>query len=263
MGAVEKHDLGGMPRKVEIRLTAMGEELTRVAGELEHWLARAPQAPIEFGTAPAPGAIKALAGGWGSTILRVLAERPLSLTELDIAIPDQSYPVLERRLATMRATGQVVALPAEGRNRPYAVTDWVRQAVAPLVWAGRCERRYMVDAASPVTHVEVEAAFLLAMPQIRLPPTAEGYCVLGVGTASRDEEDQRSGLAGVAVWIERGRLASCTAELTPNPPTWAVGTVESWLDAVTEGHPDGLYLGGRDPKLAQCLIEGLAKALTA
>lgn len=263
LGAVEKRDLPGMPRKVEICLTPMGEELQRVGDLLERWLSRAPQAPIELGTTPAKGAIKALAGGWGSAILRTLAAQPLSLTELDLAIPDQSYPVLERRLAIMRATGQVAVLPAEGRNKPYVVTEWVRQAVAPLVWAGRCERHYMAEVAPPVTHVEVEAAFLLAMPQIRLPTSADGTCVLGVGTPPKAGDDQRHGIAGVEVLIDRGKLVSCTADLSPNPPNWAIGTVENWLDAITEGYPDGLYLGGRNRKLAEHLIEGLTEGLLA
>ncbi|HEY6730651.1 MAG TPA: winged helix-turn-helix transcriptional regulator [Solirubrobacterales bacterium] len=261
--AIEKRDLPGMPRKVVICLTPMGDELRQVADLLERWLSRAPQTPIELGTTPAKGAIKALAGGWGSTILRVLAAQPLSLTELDIAIPDQSYPVLERRLSIMRATGQVAVLPAEGRNKPYVVTEWVRQAVAPLVWAGRCERRYMNEVASPVTHVEVEAAFLLAMPQIRLPASADGACVLGVGTQPREGDEEGRSIAGVEVLIDRGKLISCTPELTTNPPTWAIGTVDSWLHAVTEGESNGLHLGGRNPKLAQSLIEGLADALRA
>ena len=261
MGAIEKQDVGGMPRRVEIRLTAMGRELLGVAEALERWLARAPRGPIGAGTIQACAALKALAGGWGSTILRALAERPLSLTELDVEIPGQSYPVLERRLAILRATGQVVAVPATGRCKPYSVSEWAREAVAPLVWAGRCERRYRPAGTAPVTSVEVEAAFLLAMPQVRLPPSAEGRCVLGVGTDPGDR--QADGLAGVTVSVERGRLASCRSHLASDPPARAAGTVDDWLGALTEGRLDRLDLGGRDPELAQCLVTGLAHALTA
>ena len=59
-----------------------------VAEVVEAWLARAPQGSIPLGSESAKGAIRALIGGWGSTMLRALAARPLSLTELSSVIND-------------------------------------------------------------------------------------------------------------------------------------------------------------------------------
>ncbi len=144
IGALERHVRTGMPYTVENELTDVGRGILGVAEVVEDWLSWAPQGPIPLGSEPAKGAIRSLVGGWGSTVLRALAARPLSLTELSGVIPDLSYPSLERRLSAMRASRQVEVLHNEsGKARPYGVTDWTRQAVGPLVAASRCECRHI------------------------------------------------------------------------------------------------------------------------
>src|SRR4051794_19770073 len=152
IGALERQVRSSMPYTVENSLTAVGRGILDVADKLEAWLSRAPQGPIAFGSEPAKGAIRALIGGWGSTILRELAARPLSLTELDGVIAGLSYPSLERRLSAMRAARQIEVLTNEtGAAKPYAVTDWTRQAVGPLVAAGRCECEHLAEVTDPLT----------------------------------------------------------------------------------------------------------------
>ena len=51
-------------------------------------------------------------------MMRALAARPLSLTELDSLISDLSYPALERRLSSMRIAGLVEAQPSQRGRRP-------------------------------------------------------------------------------------------------------------------------------------------------
>lgn len=263
IGALERHVLGGMPYTVENELTDAGRGVLAVAEVVESWLARAPQGPIALGSEPAKGAIRALVGGWGSTILRALAARPLSLTELSSVIFDHSYPALERRLSAMRAARQAEPLPQGGRGaKPYAVTDWTRLAVGPLVAAGRCECEHFAGVAEPLARLDIEAAFLLAMPLIDLEVTRAGSCLLAVDTGTRgDGESGDRRLAGVHVDIEDGEVASCISRLEQEPSTWALGTVPSWIDAILEGRSDRLRLGGEDPGLAQVLIERLNAVL--
>ena len=64
----------------------------RVAGD------NAPEGPLALGSSTAKSAIKALVEGWGTNMIRALAARPLSLTELNGLISGLSYPSLERRL---------------------------------------------------------------------------------------------------------------------------------------------------------------------
>jgi DNA-binding HxlR family transcriptional regulator len=259
VGALSKQRLSGMPYAVENWLTPAGEEMLFAAETLEAWLARAPEGPIAADSEAAKSAVKALAGGWSSTLIHALAARPYSLTELDSLIPDISYPSLERRLAKMRITRQVTQASGEGRSTPYVVSDWLRRSIAPLCVAGRCERRHMSGFAAPITNVEVEAAFLLAVPLVSLPRSVTGACTLAVHTGDEVKGD-RDHLAGVTVEVERGEVASCIASVA-GPATWALGTPETWLDVVIDGDLEGLRFGGAKPRLAADLVNGIRIAL--
>jgi DNA-binding HxlR family transcriptional regulator len=262
IGALERHVRSGMPYTVENELTEVGRGVLGVATIVEGWLAQAPQGSIPLGSEPAKGAIRALVGAWGSTTLRALAARPLSLTELSSVIPDLSYPALERRLSAMRAARQIELRPEGGRGaKPYAVTEWTRQAVGPLTAAGRCECEHLAELTEPLTRIDIEAAFLLAVPLVDLTVNYSGSCLLAVDTGSGNEGESRERLAGVHVEIKEGDVASCVSRLKQEPSTWALGTVSSWLDAILEGRLDRLRMGGDDPKLATALIEGMYAAL--
>jgi DNA-binding HxlR family transcriptional regulator len=262
IGALERQVRTGMPYTVENELTEVGRGVLAVAEIVEAWLARAPQGPIPLGSESAKGAIRSLVGGWGSTVLRALAARPLSLTELSSVISEVSYPSLERRLSAMRAARQVEVKPNGGTGaKPYAVTDWTRQAVAPLVAAGRCECQHLAEVTEPLARIDIEAAFLLAVPLVDLEVNRTGSCLLAVDTAVPSEGESRDRLAGVHVEVEGGDVTSCVSRLEQNPYTWALGSVDSWVDAILEGRQDRLRLGGGDPALAGALIARLHGSL--
>jgi DNA-binding HxlR family transcriptional regulator len=263
IGALERHVRSGMPYTVENELTDVGRGMLAVAEVVEAWLSRAPQGPIAFGSEPAKGAIRSLVGGWSSTVLRVLATRSLSLTELSAAVPELSYPSLERRISAMRAFHQVEVLNEAGKARPYAVTDWTRQGVGPLVAASRCEREHIPEDTESLTETDIEVAFLLAVPLAVLPTGSSGVCQLMVNTAESEEpEGPMRQAAGIHVDLEHGEVVSCVSELKQDPSTWAVGPVEAWAEAIADGCFDNLRVGGRDEDLARGLIEGLHHSLS-
>jgi DNA-binding HxlR family transcriptional regulator len=262
IGALERHVRSGMPYTVENELTEAGRGVLGVATVVEAWLAQAPQGSIALGSESSKGAIKALVGAWGSTVLRSLAAQPLSLTELSSAIPELSYPALERRLSALRAARQIELRLDGGRGaKPYAVTEWTRQAVGPLAAAGRCECEHFADATEPLTRIDVEAAFLLAVPLVDLTVNCGGSCLLAVDTGSGGEGESGDRLAGVHVEIEEGNVVSCVSGFEGEPSTWALGTARSWLDAILDGHAGRLRMGGKDPKLVTAVIEGMYASL--
>jgi DNA-binding HxlR family transcriptional regulator len=248
IGALSRQSVGGSSHTVTA-LTGAGEEMLFVAAEVETWLRRCPDGPIAPAGEEARDAVKALGGGWSSALVRVLANRPFTLTELDGLIPGISYSSLERRLSWMRTTGQIEPVEKAGRGTPYVVTDWLRYAIAPLCAAGRCERRHLEEA-GPITAVEVEASFLLAVPLAPLRKSARGSCTLAVQTDPREPGDEEPELAGVTVEVERGRVVACAPEICAEPATWAVGTPETWLDIVIDGRVEDLRIGGANPQLA-------------
>lgn len=240
----------------EYELTDAGSDLLVVAEILERWLAESPNGDGPFGADQAKAAIGALVDAWSATVLRALAAKPLSIADLDSVIGAFNYPSLERRVAAMRHAGQVEARP-NGRETPYAVTPWLRHGVAPLLAAIRWERTYLGGGA-PVTTMDVEAAFLLAMPLLKLEGNLSGSCRLAVELPVAGEQR----VAGVLVGLAGGSVASCTSRLDGKADAWASGSLRAWLRALIDRDEESLELGG-DSGLARTSIAGLHRALFA
>jgi DNA-binding HxlR family transcriptional regulator len=255
-GILSRSRDAGFAGSVSYSLEKPGTNLLGMARVLEAWLVAAPSEPVELGTVAARSAIKALVEGWSTTLLRALAARPLTLTELDALITDVSYPSLERRLVAMRMAGQVEAVSGRGRGTPYGVTDWLRQAVGPIVCAICWERRHLAEATASIGRLDIETSFLLALPLLSLDPELSGTCRLAVETVSRGQRRA----VGVLVGIEEGRVAYCRARLEGDATAWASGTVPAWYRAVSEGRVDQLEAGG-DRGLADAILAGLQSSL--
>lgn len=256
LGALHKRPATQMPYAVENELTPMGWDLLEVARLLENWLRQAPDGPVSLESGAARGVVKAFVDGWASTMMRGLAARPMSLTELDRGITELSYPALERRLSSMRMAGLIEACESSGAGTPYAVTDWARRGVGPLALAADCERTHLRARAAPLTRIDIEAAFLLALPLVGLPGDVTGASQLEV------EADPRAihGQAGVRVSVERGRVVACDSELGPSPRDFAVGSAAKWFSAIRDGTAGLLRFGGVQ-SMAESLVSGLHAAL--
>jgi DNA-binding HxlR family transcriptional regulator len=257
-GAVARIRHSEFPGTVNFELTESGRQLWAVATVLEAWLELAPNGPLELGSAAAKGAVKALAEGWGTNVIRALAARPFSLTELNGLITGLSYPSLERRLGAMRLAGQIERLPGPGRGTPYTVTPWLRRAIAPLAAAARWERANAAEDSAPIRRLDAEAAFLLVVPLLRLPAELSGSCRMAVAIPSAGGER----LAGVLVEVRDGEILSCRATLQGHADGWASGSAPDWLRAVIERDTDRLEIGG-EWQLARGLLDGLNEALFA
>lgn len=258
IGALAKRGRDDKPSVLENELTPLGRELLLVGTALEDWLAQAPGGPIGFESAAAKAAIKALVGGWISTIVRALAARPLTLTELDRLIDSFTYPALERRLGAMRLAQQIELSPnGDNKRRPYTVTPWLQGAMGPLVIAGRCERRYMAEDTAPIARIDIEAAFLLSAPLLSLADEANGFCQLVVEAGGRPTIGRAP---GAQLEVEDGRVTSCIARVEAQPSSWVTGPASAWLDAVIEREAELLEYGG-DVELGREIVYGLHDAL--
>lgn len=256
-GIVTKRRQNDFPGNLDYELGRPGHELLTVAEILEAWLAVSPEGPLPLGSAAAKSCIKALAEGWSSTLLRALAAKPLSLTELDRLIVGISYPSLERRLAAMRHAGQIQVCSGQGlARRPYEVTEWLRHAVAPLVAASRWERVNAPSETVPMKRLDAEAAFLLAIPLLDLPAELSGTCRL----VAEVEIANGHRLAGVLVGVRGGQVTSCVARVQGPADAWASGSAPAWLRAIIEQDMERIEMGG-DWQLVRALLDGLHSVL--
>jgi DNA-binding HxlR family transcriptional regulator len=258
LGAVERRQEGGFPGAVAYSLADPGEQLLQVFSALQRWLNDAPDGSIALGEPAAKSAIKALVEGWDATIVRVLAARPLALTELAKLITSISYPTLERRLAAMRRTGQLQARRNDSASRgtPYEVTPWLRQAVGPLVAAAAWEREWAGAQTKALSRIDIEALFLLAIPLLDLPREVSGRCRLAVEMRPGPQSEY----AGATVTVEAGRPLSSVARLEGNSDAWIGGTAGSWLRWM-DGRSDRLLELGGDGRLARAILEALSHNL--
>jgi len=250
---------GDRPSILAYELTPFGRDLLLAANAAESWLQLAPDGPFALDSAAAKVALKALVGGWASTIVRALAARPLTLTELDKLIDNCTYPALERRLSAMRLAGQVELGPTDdgSKGRQYTVSSWLRQAIGPLAVAARCERRHMANATAPISRIDVESAFLLVAPTVELSSDASGICQVAV-EAGRGDSGRP--WAGAQLELEKGSVVSCVARIEAQPESWVLGPAAGWLDAVIGRDPERLHFGG-DADLGREVVHGLHDAL--
>lgn len=253
-GTVERRALEEFPTSVEYEITTAGRELLEVGDAVQVWLQAAPSGPKDLGSSAAKSSIKALVDGWSSHIVRILAARPLSLTELNSLIPRISYPSLERRLAAMRECDLVEAQRGSGRLRPYKVTDWLRRSVGHITAAIAWERTHVPDQTARIGRLDVEAAFLLAVPLLDLPAEVTGKCRLAV-----EVHDGASPVfAGVLVCVDEGEVTSCVADLEGQAEAWASGKPLTWLRQMNLVSDGELELGG-DRALARTVLEALRR----
>jgi DNA-binding HxlR family transcriptional regulator len=240
LAILERRRSNEFPATAQYTITPVGIGLLKVADFLQVWLRAAPDGPILLGSAAAKSGTKALIGGWSSNIVRAVAARALSLTELNMLIPKISYPTLERKLDAMRTAKLVAPQPGESRGTPYGATEWLRQAVVPLASAVSWERQFVPEPAAQIGRLDVESAFLLSIPLMVLDPGISGKCRLSVEVRGASVP----AFAGVIVGVEGGKVVSCTSRLDGDTQASATGSASAWMRQMNGGPPGQLEVSG-------------------
>lgn len=257
-GVIEKQRRNRFPGVLDYELSEAGRGLQPASAILERWLREATDGSLELGGSAAKAAVKALTDAWSTAMLRALAARPLTLTELDSVISSINYPSLERRLGAMRLSGLVEAYPGDGPGTPYTVTEWARRGIGPILAVIRWERHHAAAETPPPTKLDVETAFLLGTNVVSLPEDANGSCRFAVEL--RDSRGPT--LAGVMAEFRSGRLVSRRTRLDGHPDAWVSGSLSAWFSAVVDRDLAGLEIGG-DGALARSAVDALHGALFA
>ncbi len=257
IGLLERQRQEAFPSTVEHSLTPAGRALLRVGDDLQGWLNTSPEGPILLGGPGSRSATQALVEGWSTNIVRALAARPHSLTQLSRLNVQTSYPALERRLSAMRLANQVEPHPGNGRGTPYRATGWLRRAVSPLAAATAWERKYLPDSTPRIGRFDIEAAFLLTAPLIQLSTPSSGTVRLAVEVQGGPTPAQ----AGAVLGIEEGAVASCSARLEGDADASITGTAMGWLRQMRSSPVHHVEISG-DRQLGQAVTEALQATAT-
>lgn len=237
----------------QMRTSSKGEEFLFVAHSIERWLRNCPNGPLELGLRGAH-ALAPLVCCWSATVTHALAPEPLTLDELDRAVRVLDRETVVEHLEAMERSGQVEPLRRDDETR-YALTDWGREAIAPIVAAVRYERRYPEADVLPPDVFDIEAAFQMALPLLMLPPELRGSCRLGVQIPGGEPL-----MAGATVQVERGCVLSSSPLLDEEPETWATGSPLDWCEAVIDPASGRLKSGG-DTELTGAVLAALHERL--
>jgi hypothetical protein len=238
-----------------LRASPAGVELLFVGFALERWLNSCPAGALMLGPEAGP-ALSALLGGWCSTVMHALAARPRTVAEATEAVGTLGYDHVEDCIDEMENAGQVELLPGHGGEERFAVTEWLRMAIAPLGAAARMEYRHPPGDTAPIAALDVEAAFQLSLPLLELPKELSGSCSLAVDL----EEGVIPSPAGVTARVEKGRVVSCEAGLDEEADALASAPAADWLDTVID--PDAkLVSSSGERQLARRLLYELHETL--
>jgi hypothetical protein len=238
------------------RVTSGGRQALFVGFVAERWLQSAPQGPLPFESREAARAVVALAEGWSATVVHMLAREPMTLRELHGAVEGVGRRALKRHLAAMQRAGQVESHPGIDGEKIFAITDWLRAGIAPLIASARLERRDPKEGMEPIDALDVEAGFRLSLPLLELPRELSGSCRMGLNL----EEDESACLTGVTARVEQGRVVSCRAGLDEKADAWTAASAGDWLDTLIEPDAKRVRTGG-DRWLARALLDGLHRTL--
>lgn len=245
----------GLHELIELRDgDSQAEQLPFVTRTLERWLRACPAGPLEPGPAAAE-AIAAMACCWSAAVTHALADAPRTLSELDPEVPAiYSVEITREHVEALVRTGQAETTAVDGRLR-YALTEWGREAAAPLIAAAHHEIHFPQDDVMAPEILDVEATFQLIVPLLRLSSDLHGECHLSVQLSG--EKPLR---AGATVQASGGRIVSSSILLEENPETWVTGSPMDWCETVVDPSVARLKSGG-DTELADALVQGLHERL--
>ncbi|HEU4598369.1 MAG TPA: hypothetical protein VFS26_01355, partial [Solirubrobacterales bacterium] len=132
---------------------------------------------------------------------------------------------------------------------------WLRRAVSPLAAAAAWERKYLPGGTARIGRLDIEAAFLLAVPLMALPPHLRGRVRLAVEV----QGGATPILAGSTLAIESGMVTACSVRLEGQADARVFGSAMAWLRQLNGGSSFHLELGGNQ-ELGKVVIEALRAA---
>jgi DNA-binding HxlR family transcriptional regulator len=250
LGIITREKRPGTPPVAYCGLSPSGRELLPVVRRFARWLAESPDAPSSPDELDGARSIKALAVAWDTTVLRWLAERPCSVTELDsLSPPDVTHHEVRTARESLSGVGMISPVASDERGQPYAANEWTRRAAGCIAAAIRWKKAFLAGARPP-SPAEAEGLLRLLLPLVEIQPTLQdGVCTLRI--------DRHANLPVLV--MGDGRIVPC--EPPPDHPrvSQVSGDAEAWFRAFLDGRTDSLRMRG-GIHLTVALAGGLHRA---
>jgi DNA-binding HxlR family transcriptional regulator len=242
----------------ELLLTRAGDDLLSVISLVGAWLGRRPARPLSPESDAAWRAFAALGDGWERSLIQHLLLRPSTRGELLEKIPSLTRGKSKRMLRRLQGAGLLRPLDSDKPVPRYALTVWAREAIAILAAIAHWERAHLPGGAEPIAASDAAIGLLGALPLIRTHPDVSG---IGAFTVEAEAREPTHGASAVWACFVRGGVSVCRPGSCPKPPdAWVHGRVDAWIEAVVDGRPAALHLGG-DRSLGGGAIHGLHEEL--
>jgi DNA-binding HxlR family transcriptional regulator len=242
------------------RLSPAGDEFARVMGLAGAWLTRRPGPALNPESDAAWRAFAALGDAWELSLIQRLLVRPGTRAELTATVPSLNKQKVKRILRRLEGAGLFVISDSADRAPRYLVSEWGRRSIAILSAISRWELAHLPHLARPLVAIEATIGLLAILPLIQRPNELTGVCSFTVQTEVHGPLPRSS-----AVWarMSAGRISACRIGRCPTRlDAWAFGNVEGWFNAVADGRPAALRVGG-DRDLALGMLRGLHEELRA
>lgn len=221
LGIIVRERRPGVPPVAYCSLSPAGQGLLPVVEQFGRWLATAPGESSSPDEVAGGRTIKALATAWETNVLRWLAERPRSLTELNALSPDEvTYHNVRSARESLSTGGLITPVHSEDHAQPYELTEWARWSAGCVAAAIRWERTFLEDT-TQLSPAEIEALLHLLLPLVRM----------------NDDLD-------LSVTVDEGHITTQASRLEGGQPSRLSGSAESWIEALADGRGDALQMQG-------------------
>lgn len=252
LGLIAREKRSGWPPPTYCRLSAAGGGLLSVAKRFEAWLGQGREGGCRDEIERVM-ALKALASGIASTLLRWLGEGPRSATELEALTPSEvSHHDVQRTLRALSEAGLAEPSPRRvGRRLPYALTAMGHKAAVPLIAMLQWEGEHLLEGALDADQeaLVAETLIYLAAPLVSTPPRANGFCSIGVARHRT-----------IRMAILEGRIEARLFDPGEETQAQVLGSGRDWLDALAKRRPELLETRG-DTDLIGALMLALQRVV--
>jgi DNA-binding HxlR family transcriptional regulator len=238
---IDRHREPGVPSKVILSLREpTGRELFRL---LRTFTATAGSRAFSNGRWSGPWSpMNLLSELWQLDFVKELSREPRPVTELSRVARDLTYHQVNRRVGLFHSGGLLLASPAKGAGKRYALSDYGRSSMALVAGIGRWRRHVIADGIPGLSAGEMVTVLRAVIPLAMLPHYSEMTLSLGV-SGDVDGSGHRS-VQTLGVEVDGSGKLRCLDTDAVQGNGSAIATTNTWFSALLDGNRGRVQVRG-------------------